>query len=139
MRRRFLKLVILKCRACSAILFTDLQVRCIILHCCHGCFHDEILHQGITYTYAWQNKRHGTYGSPFPVVFKTGIRQVIIHRSQIPHRTLFRIQRIPSRPHQLLLPPRPYCHPAAGRHQLLREPPDFFMSHYKKFFFQGFS
>jgi len=62
MGRGILKMVILECRAGPAILFADLCVPYCIIHCFDVGFHDEILHRGITYTYASRYLWCGTYG-----------------------------------------------------------------------------
>jgi len=61
-RGRIRKLVVPECRAGPAILFADRRVSCSIIHCFNVGFHDEILHRGITYTYASRYLRGGTYG-----------------------------------------------------------------------------
>jgi len=59
---RIRKLVVPECRAGPAILFADLRVPYSIIHCFDVGFHDEILHRGITYTYASRYLWCGTYG-----------------------------------------------------------------------------
>ncbi len=69
-RARIRQLVVPECRAGPAILFADLRVPYCIIHCFHVGFHDEILHRGITYTYASRYLRCGTYKSLVPVIFQ---------------------------------------------------------------------
>jgi len=78
-------MVVPECGAGPAILFADLRVPYSIIHRCHVVFHDEILHRGITYTYASRYLWCGTYGKPdfrdFPK--KNSIRHITTQLPEI--------------------------------------------------------
>ena len=63
-------MVVPECRAGPAILFAGLRVPHCIIHRCHVGFHDEILHRGITYTYAWPFEWSGTYECQVSILLK---------------------------------------------------------------------